>query len=114
MAGLALAIVATLAAVPAQASAAASAGEEYVLELPGVRQAHSLGVNSAGEPPDRAPRISEQLGVVGETDTPGSPLASLGDAAGAIPASLLAGLAAAVGLTLLALPLRRHRAREVS
>jgi hypothetical protein len=106
-AGLALAIVATLAATPTAATAAApSAGDEYVLEIPGVRQAESLGVASTGAP-DREPR--EQLGVVGETEPPESPLASLGDAVAAIPASLLAGLAALLALTLVALP-RRHGA----
>jgi hypothetical protein len=100
-----------LAAVPAQATAALSAGDEYVLEIPGVRQAHSSGVDSVAAQSDRAPATTEQLGVVGENEPPGSPLTSLGDAAAAIPASLAAGLAA-LGLALLARPLRSRGADE--
>lgn len=97
-AGLALAIVAALAAVPAApALAAPPAGDEYVLEIPGVRDNASGPVAAA---PAASPTAGEnvQRGVVGESDSPSSPLAALGDALGSIPASVLTGLIVLLGL----------------
>ena len=108
-AGLALAIVATLAAVPAPASAAPSAGDEYVLEIPGVRQAENLGTESAGERSERTPTVARvQRGAVGETDPAGSSLAALGSTAAATPTSLLVGIVALVALALATALPRRH------
>ncbi|GIK77001.1 MAG: hypothetical protein EDQ89_03170 [Acidobacteria bacterium] len=113
-AGLALAIVASLAAAPAQAGAEApAAGDEYVLELPGVRQSEGSAAGGGGEGIGPVSRTdSRQLGVVGETDAPASPLAASAEAAGAIPTSLLAGLAALVALALATVTLRLTDARR--
>jgi len=108
---LAPAIVAALLLVPAQAAEAgpgagpAPAGDEYVLQLPGVRQSAS-DVAQPGRAADAGGGV--QRGVVGETDEPAGPLAALGDALGALPASILAGLAALGALALLGALLRRR------
>jgi len=108
-AGLALAIVATLTAAPAHAIAdAPAAGDEYVLEIPGVRQSENAGIGTGGAANgDRA--APEQLGVVGETDPPPRPLGALADAAGAIPGALLAGFAALIALAVAASVLHRRK-----
>jgi len=101
---LALAIVAALVAAPAPpALAAAPAGDEYVLDLPGSGQAESNGVNAAAGAGGR-----EQRGVVGETDPPATPLAALGATAGSLPGSLLAGLGALLALAIIAALGRRR------
>ncbi len=102
---LALAIVAALVAAPASpAPAAAPAGDEYVLDLPGGGQTESTGVNTASGAGDR-----EQRGVVGEADPPATPLAALGATAGSMPAPLLVGLTALLVLAIIA-ALGRRRA----
>jgi hypothetical protein len=111
-AGLALAIVAALASAPAQAAAAGpAAGDEYVLEIPGVRQSESSAIGGGGE---RIGRVSvagsEQLGVVGEADSPASPLAASADAASAVPVPLVLGLATLIGLALATFALRGREA----
>ncbi len=112
--GLALAIVASLAAAPAAATAdAPAAGDEYVLELPGVRQSEGSAVGGGGEGIGPVARTdSRQLGTVGETDAPASPLAASAEAASTIPAPLLAGLAALLALALAAATLRHPGARR--
>jgi hypothetical protein len=105
---LALAIVAALLALPtASASAAAPAGDEYVLEIPGVRQTDAGPVAAAEESGGGAGGV--QRGVVGENDPPASPLSALGDAIAAVPASLSVAVAA-----LLALALTAGRRRPVA
>lgn len=110
-----LAIVASLAAAPATANAdAPAAGDEYVLELPGVRQTEGSAVGGGGEGIGPVPRTdSRQLGVVGETDPPASPLAASVEAASAIPASLLTGFAALLAVAIAAAALRRPVARRL-
>jgi hypothetical protein len=104
---LALAIVAALVIVPAAvAEASAPAGDEYVLELPGVRQSDSA-VNAGPAGGRSGGGSGIQRGVVGETDEPADPLAALGDALGAIPTAIVAGLAILLALALLAVPARR-------
>ncbi|HET6831577.1 MAG TPA: hypothetical protein VFH44_09545 [Solirubrobacterales bacterium] len=116
-AGLALAIVAALAATPAQATAAGapSAGEEYGLEIPGVRQSESPSLADRKQPePDHEAELA-QLGVVGEGDDAAAPLGVLGNAVSAVPPSLAAGLAALIALALAVAALRRpdHRTARV-
>lgn len=103
---LASAIVAALVMVPAPAAQASAvpAGEEYVLQLPGVPQSNST-VNS--QPTGGSVASGGiQRGVVGESAEPAGPLAALGDALAAIPAAIVAGIAALLVLALLAIPLR--------
>lgn len=112
---LALAIVAALAALTAisvpSAVAAPPAGEEYVLELPGVRQTNNPAV--APEPTAIPGESRAQQGVVGESSPPQSPLAATASTLGSIPASLVAGLAALLALALLStLTAVRLRTRE--
>lgn len=106
---LALAIVAALAAVPTPAIAAVPAGDEYVLEIPGVRPTGGGSVAVPRATDFRASgRGDAQRGVVGETDEPSSPLAALGETIGSVPRSLALGVAAFAALALLvAPPLRR-------
>lgn len=113
-AGLVLAIVASLAAAPAEVNAdAPAAGDEYVLELPGVRQTEGSAVGGGGEGIGPVSRTdSRQLGVVGEVDPPASPLAASAEAASAIPTSLLTGFAALL-VVALAATLRRPDARRL-
>jgi len=113
-AGLALAIVASLAAAPGPATAdTPAAGDEYVLELPGVRESQGSAVGGGGEEIGPVARTdSRQLGVVGETDAPVSPLAESAEAASAIPMSLLAGLAALLAVALATALLRRREAKR--
>ena len=116
---LALAIVAALITLQAQAAQAADpADDEYVLKLPGVTQSES----SVSEPPahhgDRGNATgggsSIQRGVVGETEAPPTPLAAAGDTLSAIPASLLIGGALLLAVGLVTAGARRHRAPSTS
>ena len=89
---LAVAIVAALVAAPAPAAlAAAPAGDEYVLEIPGVRQTDAAVTQTAGS---GAGGDGIQRGVVGEIDTPATPLGALADTLTATPASIVAWLLA--------------------
>lgn len=102
---LALAIVAALTAVPAGATAAPPASDEYVLEIPGVRQAESGPVGGEAAPSPAGDGV--QRGVVGEGNGTGSPLAALGDSLTAMPASIFAGIVALLAILLLGIA-RRH------
>ena len=103
---LAIAIVAALTAVPATASAAATASDEYVLEIPGFRQANNgLAAGSAATANDAGDDI--QRGVVGEQDPPPTPLATLGDAVSSFPGAFAAGLLALAAIALLSISSRR-------
>jgi len=105
---LTLAMVATLAATPVPAAlAAAPAGDEYVLEIPGVRQADSGAGSGAAADGGSVGSGAEQRGVVGEADAPQTPLAALGDTLTAVPAPLVVGLAALLAVVLLAATGRR-------
>lgn len=90
---LALAIVATLtsATIPAAASAAATASDEYVLEIPGFRET-SNGLTAGSTSPRDRSGDGIQRGVVGEQDPPATPLATLGDALSTFPSVYATGL----------------------
>lgn len=108
---LTLAIVAALILAPAPAASAAPASDEYVFQLPGVHQA-----DDTVAPSGRGGTMSGhsvQRGVVGETDLPAGPLAALGDALGAIPASIAVGLAALLALALATMFRRRPTAHDL-
>ena len=110
---LAIAIVAALTAAPTAASAAATASDEYVLEIPGVRQTDNGSVAGTTAPPNDA-GDGVQRGVVGEQDAPSTPLAALGDALSAFPAAFAAGLlalAAIVALSVSSRPSTPHGTR---
>lgn len=103
LAALASTLAAAAVLVP-EALADAPANDEYVLEIPGVRQSPT---DSAGQSAtsSRATDASAgpRQGVVGETDPPSSQLDSLLSALGSAPGALLAGFAALVAIALLAL-----------
>jgi len=106
VASLAALVSAVSLAAPAtfatSALADAPANDEYVLQLPGVRQSPS---DSPGESAtsSRTPRTNgPRQGVVGETEPPSSGLDSLGSALGSVPGALLAGLAVLVAIALCA------------
>ena len=102
---LAIAIVAALSAVPAVASAAAPASDEYVLEIPGVRQTDTGPVANATPATDAGDGV--QRGVVGEQETSSAPLAVLGDALSGFPVAYTVGLAALAAIAALGLSRRR-------
>jgi hypothetical protein len=101
---LAPAIVATaallvLAFAPADAVAVAPAADEYVLQFPG---AGSTSVGSTSQTDAGGTTIpSAGDGVVGDPDPSTNMLDSLVSAIGALPASLVIGLLAIAGVTLL-------------
>lgn len=107
---LALAIVAALAALPAGAAAAPPAGDEYVLEIPGVKP---TGGSVVSENEESAGSVGGgiQYGVAGESTTPAGPLAALGDSLRAVPASMAVGLGAVLTLLLIG-GIRRHQPRR--
>ncbi|MFN8114143.1 MAG: hypothetical protein U0R51_13215 [Solirubrobacterales bacterium] len=105
-ASLALAIVAALCAAPAAALAAAPASDEYVLEIPGVRQTESGPVAGAATG-DGDAGDGVQRGVVAEQDTPSTPLAALGDALAGFPAAFAVGLLALAAIVALAVSASR-------
>jgi hypothetical protein len=106
---LAIAIVAALSAVPAAASAAAPASDEYVLQFPGVRQTDSGPVADANPAPaTKDAGDGVQRGVVGEQETPSTPLGALGDAMTGLPVAFTVGLAALAAIVA-ALALSRRR-----
>ncbi len=106
---LTVAIVAALVVAPAPAAlAAAPAGDEYVLEIPGVRQADAAVTTTAGS---GSGGDGIQRGVVGETDTPATPLGALGDTLTATPASIVAWLLALLAAAALVAIVRRPVAR---
>lgn len=97
---LSVAIVAALVAASAvtasPALAAATATDEYVLEVPGVGGTDNVSI-AAEDGRDRG-RTAPQQGVVGEADPPTSPLASGIAMIGSAPAPLLIGSAAVLAL----------------
>jgi hypothetical protein len=97
---LRIAIVAALVAVSAvpaaPALAAATAADEYVLEYPGVGGTDNASI-SVEDGRDRG-RTPAQEGVVGEAESPSSPLASGIAMIGSAPASLLIAVAAVLAL----------------
>lgn len=100
---LTLAMVAALAATPVPtALAAAPAGDEYVLEIPGVRQADSGAGSEAAAGGGSVGGRAEQRGVVGEADAPQAPLGALGDTLTAAPTPIVVGLAALLAIVMLA------------
>jgi hypothetical protein len=113
---LTLAIVATLAALSAlstliapAALAGPPAGEEYQLEIPGVRQNPSnTPVEAAATSESSGDGI--QRGVVGEAAPPDTGLESVVAVLGSTPAALLFGLAALLAIALLRTPLASRSA----
>jgi hypothetical protein len=103
---LAVAIVAALCAVPATASADAPASDEYVLQVPGVRQTDSGPVADA-TPVVKNAGDDVQRGVVGEQEDPSTPLAALGDAFTGFPAAFTVGLAVLAAIAAFSLSRRR-------
>ncbi len=113
---LTLAIVATLTGLSALSTVVAPAalaeppaGEEYQLEIPGVRQ------NPSNTPVEAAATSGSsgdgtQRGVVGEAAPPDTGLESVVAALGSTPAALLFGLAALVAVALLRNPLASRSA----
>jgi hypothetical protein len=107
---LRIAIVAALVAASAVAAppalAAATATDEYVLEVPGVGGTDNVSVTTE-DGRDRG-RAEGQEGVVGEAEPPASPLASAVAMIGSAPAPLLIG-AAALLVALVAAAVTRRR-----
>ena len=107
---LTVAIVAALVVAPAPAALAATpAGDEYVLENPGVHQIETGPVTTTAGSGSGGDGI--QRGVVGETDTPATPLGALGDTLTATPASIVAWLLALLAAAALVAIVRRPVAR---
>jgi hypothetical protein len=105
-AGLTLAIVAIASLIPmavmTAVASAEAAGDEYVLEVPGISNDSAAGGSGAAAPMIGA--NSDQVGVVGENAPPSSPLDALGSALSETPlvAGLLIALIAVAGLVLVA------------
>ena len=105
------AIVASLAALASlfgavlapAALAGAPANDEYVLEIPGIRQSPTDSVAQSATGAKSQVTGGPRQGVVGENDPPSSPLDSLLSTLGSVPAPLIVGLAALIAIALVQL-----------
>ncbi len=96
---------------PPAALAETPATDEYVFQIPGVRQNPTDSAVQSATGADARPSGPRQ-GVVGELDPPSSQLDSAVSALGSIPGALLAGFCALIALALLGPFAHRVRARE--